>query len=514
MHNLSHLFKTESYFVSNDKQQKHNHSEEEYIKKCAKRLHKTLLEIPEVSNMDNSDRIFSLMKCQNIISQSLGFDNFYHVQENNKQYQASYLEQNKIYLQKQKNTDDLQQYLGYSLEHKKFVIGRSRHTLYVSNEQPLADKMYFEQIKECIKQNKPVIYFNTQGNEQHCEDIAEFAKQFGRGKDILLLNYTQQLKKPYLFNLNHKTSHTQNPFESASAGGLTELFVSFIDSESEMNMWKGRAISLMSSLLMALVYMRDKQGLKLNAGVIREYLFLNNIIKLYKNSEHFPQHIQTGLKSYLLSLPGFKMDVDKQSEIVEEQHGYLQMQYSKILSTLSEDYGYIFNSSSGEVDYYDVLYNKKILIILLPDLSKSAEEIHKLYQLQINLLAFFCSQSLGLNIEMNDSMESVEAKKRGMNGQIFIEQGLSFIAERMATLSTQLKALSMSIHCLINKIPVFDNDIKNTAIQSFVANFDYHLYFKGNHPSLSLKNQSAATKLNHDSFIFQHEDIELFLKYK
>ena len=141
MNNLSHLFKTESYFVSNEKQQKQNNSESEYIKKCAKRLHKTLLAIPEVSNMENSDRIFSLMRCQNIISQSLGFDSFYQVQENNKQYQASYLEQEQIYLKRYKNIEESQQYLGYSLEHKKFVVGKNNHTLYVSNEQPLAETL-------------------------------------------------------------------------------------------------------------------------------------------------------------------------------------------------------------------------------------------------------------------------------------------------------------------------------------------------------------------------------------
>lgn len=516
MNNLSHLFKTESYFVSNEKQQKQNNSEEEYIKKCAKRLHRTLLAIPEVSNMENSDRIFSLMRCQNIISQSLGFDNFYQVQENNKQYQVSYLEQEHIYLKRYKNIEESQQYLGYSLEHKKFVIGKNSHTLYFSNGQPLAETIYFNRIKEGIQDNKPIVYFNTQGNEQYCEKIAEVARQFGRGKDILLLNYTNQLSNPHLFNLGYKAlSHTQNPFEKFSSGGLTELLVSLIDSDSEMNMWKGRAISFMSALLMALVYMRDNQGLKLNAEVLREYSFLYNIIKLYKNSKSFPQHIHVALKTYLYSLPGFNIDSEKQREVVEEQHGYLQLQFSRILATLSDDYGHIFNSPLGEIDYSDIINNRKILIVLLPDLTKSEENIHKLYELQINLFHFFCANALGSKIEVNTSnIIENEVNTKRVNGQIFIHHGLSFMPEKMASLPAQLRALNITMSCLINKIPVFDNDVKNTHIQSIVGNFYYHFYFRGNYPSLSLKNQSAATKLNEDSFIFQYKDIELFLKYK
>ncbi len=103
---------------------------------------------------------------------------------------------------------------------------------------------------------------------------------------------------------------------------------------NNMDMWKGRAISLVSTITMVLVYMRDKKELVLDVNQIREYLNLENILKLYKTREDFPPHIKATLKSYLVSLPGCQIGAPKQNDVTFEQHGYLQMQIVPILNKL------------------------------------------------------------------------------------------------------------------------------------------------------------------------------------
>ena len=92
----------------------------------------------------------------------------------------------------------------------------------------------------------------------------------------------------------------------------------------------------------------------------------------------FPLHIHNALKAYLISLPGFQESAPKQNDTVLEQHGYLQMQFTKLLGSLSDSYGFIFKTNLGEVDFKDVVLNRRILVVLLPALEKSTDELANL----------------------------------------------------------------------------------------------------------------------------------------
>ncbi len=131
-----------------------------------------------------------------------------------------------------------------------------------------------------------------------------------------------------------KNQNTLNPFASESAAGLTELLVSLMgEAGGDGAMWKGRAISLISGIMFALVYQRDSLGLILEVDVIRDHLALDNIQKLAKRKD-IPQEFLKSIRNYLHSLPDYQENAPggKQSEIVADQHGYLQMQFTRILS--------------------------------------------------------------------------------------------------------------------------------------------------------------------------------------
>jgi virulence-associated protein VapD len=149
------------------------------------------------------------------------------------------------------------------------------------------------------------------------------------------------LQKVFQEGEQEKSTNKVNLFKGLSSGQSTQLFINLMDNYDGMSMWKGRAISLISTMMMTLIYMKEQGELYFDVeGIsdvqsIREYLILDNIIKLYKVRRDFPDHIRSALKAYLVSLPGFQESSPKQSDSVLEQHGYLQMQFSPILDKLA-----------------------------------------------------------------------------------------------------------------------------------------------------------------------------------
>lgn len=125
-------------------------------------------------------------------------------------------------------------------------------------------------------------------------------------------------------------------FDTIELEQAVQIVLNLMDSSSGGDMWRGRAISLLISVLKALIYMRDNKELVLDAETIREYLILDNIIKLYKTRRDFPDSIRRDLRAYLTSLPGFQDSAPKQNDTVFEQHGYLQMQFLGALNRLKD----------------------------------------------------------------------------------------------------------------------------------------------------------------------------------
>lgn len=125
-------------------------------------------------------------------------------------------------------------------------------------------------------------------------------------------------------------------FDKIELDQAIQIIYNLMDVKSGGDMWRGRAISLISIIMKTLMYMQKEKEIILDSDIVREYLILDNIIKLYKTRRDFPNDIKQGLKSYLTSLPGFQEGAPIQNETVREQHGYLQMQFFPVLNMLKK----------------------------------------------------------------------------------------------------------------------------------------------------------------------------------
>ncbi len=63
---------------------------------------------------------------------------------------------------------------------------------------------------------------------------------------------------------------------------------------------------------------------------------------------------------------------------VREQHGFITMQLTRVFGSLADTYGHIIRTNLAEVDLKDVVLNRRILVVLLPALEKSPEELSNL----------------------------------------------------------------------------------------------------------------------------------------
>lgn len=131
--------------------------------------------------------------------------------------------------------------------------------------------------------------------------------------------------------------HATELLESGTASQITEMLTEMLRKISgDGDMWQSRAITLMSAVVLALVYERDRapQENVLTPASLVEHVDLVGVVKLAAR-HHLPPHISQSLKAYLCSLPGYEPSKEKQSSVSLEQHGYLQMQLTPILERLS-----------------------------------------------------------------------------------------------------------------------------------------------------------------------------------
>jgi intracellular multiplication protein IcmO len=92
-----------------------------------------------------------------------------------------------------------------------------------------------------------------------------------------------------------------------------------------------------------------------------------------------------------------------------EQFGYGASYFGLTLASLTNTYGHIYRTSLGEVDMYDVIKNRRILVVLLPSMEKAPQEMEYLGKVVLSAIRNACAVGLGERIEgkAEDVLESL-----------------------------------------------------------------------------------------------------------
>lgn len=322
-------------------------------------------------------------------------------------------------------------------------------------------------------------------------DLSTFAKVFSlcrsfrREDDLLVINYMTSGQD--VFGLQEKLmSNTLNPFISGSSSGLTEMMVGLMDSGGGSDpMWQGRAIALISAVMSGLVWMRDNEGLLLDIDVLREYLLLDKIVELTERNYDGVESIAKAIRAYLLSIPGYnpQKPIDQQESVVSEQHGYLQMQFTRILGSLSDTYGYIFRTNLGHVDFRDVVLNRRILLVLLPALEKSEPELQNLGKIVVSCIKSMMASTLGsvLDTNIRDGVENRPTNALSAFYCVFDEYGY-YIVKGSAVMPAQARSLGFCMIFAGQDLPSFQKNNNREEATSIIANCNLKIFMKVEDP--------------------------------
>ncbi len=318
-------------------------------------------------------------------------------------------------------------------------------------------------------------------------DVALFAKvyalarRFGREDDLLVLNFMTGNQD--LGAAGGKImSNTLNPFSTGSSDSLTQMIVSLMDETGgDGAMWKGRATAMLTGVMRALSWLRDEGIVDLNVGEIRDFMTLKRIIDLGDPNKFpdMPQAIRGTIRSYLTSLPGFQEEKGyKQAQTTLDQHGYLEMQFTRILGSLADVYGHIFHTPNGEVDMFDVVLNRRILVIMLPALEKSKDEIANLGKIVVATLKGMMGATLGSTLEGN--WDGVVENRPTNSPSPFIcildEVGY-YTVDGMALMAAQARSLGFTMVYASQDIPAMKK-LNEKEAASIIANTNTKVYMR------------------------------------
>lgn len=349
-----------------------------------------------------------------------------------------------------------------------------------------------------LAQASGFIYVDGKGDNSLYAKIFSMVRSMGREDDLLLINFMTGARD-IVGPQEKRLSNTLNPFCQGSSSMLTQLVVSLMGGASQSSdgdMWKGRAIAFVEALMRLLVYMRDEGAILLDANTIRNYFALTRLeaIVLDKvfprddqesvNIESIPKLVTDPLRNYLDTLPGFnKEKKGKQVSQVLEQHGFITMQLVRSFSSLADTYGHIIRTNLAEVDFKDVVLNRRILVVLLPALEKSPDELSNLGKVIVASLKAMMAAGLGDQVE-GDYRDVIERKPTTSPTPymcILDEYGY-YAVQGFAVVPAQARSLGFSVVFAGQDLPAFQKASKEEAA-SIGANTNIKICMKLEDPT-------------------------------
>jgi intracellular multiplication protein IcmO len=169
-------------------------------------------------------------------------------------------------------------------------------------------------------------------------------------------------------------------------------------SQDGNSIFADKALALISGLMYALVDLRDQGLERLSVAKIRDNLTAEACVAL-AGHPHLGESSRASLKAALNNcnwVESRKLD-DQKSFF--EQYGYAQSYFGRALSSLTDTYGHIYKAESGEVDFRDVVLNRRILVTLLPSMEKSPAELASLGKITLSAIRTAAAVGLGAAVE-------------------------------------------------------------------------------------------------------------------
>lgn len=324
------------------------------------------------------------------------------------------------------------------------------------------------------------IYIDGKGDNSLFAKVFSMVRGMGREDDMLLINFMTGARD-VIGPQKTRLSNTMNPFARGSSGMLSQLVASLMSSGKggggNDDMWTGRALNFVESLMKILAAMRDAGHILLDANSIRDYFILEKLEQIVIDKrfpvtdtysvplENFPKQILEPLTAYVYNLPGYnRQKKGNQGSEVREQHGFITMQLTRTFGSLADTYGHIIRTNLAEVDFKDVVLNRRVMVVLLPALEKSPQELANLGKIIVASLKSMMAAGLGDEVE-GDYRDVILRKPTNSQSpfiSIMDEYGY-YAVEGFAVVPAQARSLGFSAIFAGQDLPAFQKASKEEA---------------------------------------------------
>ncbi len=299
-------------------------------------------------------------------------------------------------------------------------------------------------ISNSLAQNSAFVYVDGKADTGLFSKIFSLCRRFGREDDLLVINYMVGTLNATL-KRDKKLSNTLNPFATGTAESLSELVTSLLPSGgSSDGIWKDRAASYISALIRPLVALRDDGKLLLDVSVIRSYFQLEKTIELSKRTD-IGRDDTAGLRAYVENLPGYQEGKSTIESTVYEQHGFISMQFSPCMGMLSDSYGHIMKTQLADVSMKDVVLQRRPLLVLLPALEKSPQNLANLGKIVISSIKGMMAESLGAELEGKTENIIDSKPTNGRTYQCIFDEFGYYAVEGTSVMPAQARGIGFSL---------------------------------------------------------------------
>lgn len=155
------------------------------------------------------------------------------------------------------------------------------------------------------------------------------------------------------------------------------------------------------------------------------------------------------------------------------------MQFTETFGLLADTYGHIMKTQIAEVDFYDIVVNRRILVVLLPALEKSIQNLGNLGRIIIASIKNMMSTTLGSKVE-GDREEVIDTKPTNSSSPymtIFDEYGY-YAVEGAAVMPAQARSLGFFMIFAGQDFQAFKKGGSQDEAYSIVANMAIKICLK------------------------------------
>lgn len=269
-------------------------------------------------------------------------------------------------------------------------------------------------VSNALTQASGFVLVDGKADSELFGDVMALARRFGREDDVLHLNL--------LVASGTRESNSFNPFATGNAEQIREMVVSQLGEQAANDtngVFRGRAVALIGAVIPVLTWIRDNAGIPIDIEKIRDALELRAIWKLAVKGDYelrdpatgetrdirleLPQDVAYPLRAYLGEIPGYDTELPynkQRSDDPSKQHGYARMYFTEMFTQLGVSLGHIFKVEQGDIDMRDVVLNRRILLVSLPDLENSPDTLAGLGKIVVTSLRAMMAQMLSTPREM------------------------------------------------------------------------------------------------------------------